>query len=89
MSMSTDSAFGRLDDFLDRLKEVRLHFTLARISSEAILVEVYVPGEHWEVEFFLDGHIEVERFRSNGHIDDESSLTELFEAEGEEDRRSL
>jgi hypothetical protein len=32
------------------------------------MVLVTVPGERWEVEFFADGSIEVERFISNGEI---------------------
>ncbi len=36
------------------------------------MVEVVVPGQRWEVEFFQDSHIEVEKFISNGIIYGES-----------------
>lgn len=32
----------------------------------------------WEVDFFADGEVYVERFCSNGQIDDESASVELF-----------
>jgi len=42
------------------------------------LVEISVPGEKWEVEFFEDEHIEVERFISTGGLKDASELDILF-----------
>ena len=45
------------------------------------MVEINVPGQGWEVELVDYGdevHWEIERFLSNGHIDDESALSELF-----------
>ncbi len=43
------------------------------------MVELAIPGERWEVEFFEDGHVEVERFRSHpGGLEDESILEQLF-----------
>jgi len=41
-------------------------------------VEAVVPGEHWEIEFFQDGHIEVERFRSDGEILGPEAIERLF-----------
>ena len=38
--------------FLELLEARKIHFTLSRIR-DSILVEVVVPGERWEVEFFL------------------------------------
>jgi hypothetical protein len=64
--------------FLDRLAQLHLSYVLARYR-DSINVEVYVPGEHWEVEFMDDGSIEVERFRSSGEIGDERWLDELFD----------
>ncbi len=37
-----------------------------------------VPGERWEIEFSKNGDIEVEIFRCDGTIFDESILKELF-----------
>jgi len=40
---------------------------------------VSTPGTRWEVEFFEDGRVEVERFRSDGTIADEKVLSALFD----------
>jgi hypothetical protein len=64
--------------FLDKLEERHIFFTLARHRSEAVMVCVDVPGERWEIEFFADGHVESEVFRSGGDIEDEQSLNRLF-----------
>jgi hypothetical protein len=67
----------KLPVFLTQLDRRKIHFRLSRVRDEAILVEIAVPGERWEVEFFGDGHAEVEVFRSSqGIIGGE----ELFEA---------
>ncbi len=45
------------------------------------MVQVNVPGQRWEIEFVDYGdevQVEVERFTSNGHIEDEAALAELF-----------
>jgi hypothetical protein len=80
--MTTDR-FDKLLAFLERLDAAKLHYNVSHHREEAISVEVFVPGEHWEVDFLADGDVDVERFRSNGHIDDESALNELFTTYGE------
>jgi hypothetical protein len=73
------SAFQKLLDFLNRLDEAKFTYRLSHFREETVAVELAVPGERWEVEFFADGTIEVERFRSDGHVSaDESLLTDLF-----------
>ncbi len=42
------------------------------------MVEVAVPGERWEVEFFRDGTVEVEVFRKVGGIVGEEALAPLI-----------
>lgn len=66
-----------LFDFLDLLESRRIYFTLSRIR-DSVLVEVSVPGERWEVEFFADGSVQVEKFKSEGIIYDGSELNVLF-----------
>lgn len=73
------SAFQKLLDLLNKLDEAKLTYRLSHFREDTIAVELAVPGERWEVEFFADGSIEVERFKSDGHISaDESLLTELI-----------
>ena len=68
----------KLYTFLEQLEEAGIFFTLQRIR-ESIMVNVMVPGERWEVEFFEDGHVEVERFVTVGEILDEKALDSLFD----------
>src|SRR5437870_3828954 len=70
--------FAKLLVFLDRLHKAKIAYRLSHHIEDAISVEAHAPSELWEVDFFADGDVYVERFRSNGHIDEESSLAELF-----------
>ena len=74
------TSFQKLLDFLAQLGRQKCPYRLACWREEAIMVELATPGDRWEIEFFADGHVEVERFRSNGGIADESALVELFDA---------
>jgi len=51
---------------------------LNKIRDEAIMVEVVVPGQRWEVEFLVDGTIDVEKFISDKGYYDKSELEVLF-----------
>ena len=44
---------------------------------------VAIAGERWEVEFFEDGSVEVEKFVSNGDLVDKSALAALFQSNHE------
>ena len=72
------NTFGKLMTFLDQLEQNKISYTLARYRDEAVMVNVTVPGERWEIEFLLDGSVEIERFISNNEIYDEEALHELF-----------
>ena len=73
----------KLTNFLDRLDNADIHYTLSSLRESAVLVSVVVEGERWEVEFMSDGDIEVEIFTTDGEIHDESMLGELFERDSE------
>ncbi|MGL4554799.1 MAG: hypothetical protein ACRC33_26840 [Gemmataceae bacterium] len=71
----------QLLEFLKRLDEARIRYTMDRVREDAIMVRIAVPGERWEVELVDYGdefHWEVERFVGGGRIDDESALDGLF-----------
>jgi hypothetical protein len=53
------------------------------------MATVVVAGERWEVEFFADGHVEVEIFRSTDEAVREGHelLEKLFLREGESTAR--
>src|SRR5205814_5666805 len=78
--MNNDT-FHQVLDLLRRLDEAKIAHRLGQARDDALMIEVDVPGERWEIEFVDYGdevHIEIERFRSNGKIYDESLLDELF-----------
>ena len=72
------NTFLKLLQFLNRLEQTHISYSLAHHRDEAIMVIVAVPGERWEIEFLDDGSIEVERFISDGEIKTEDVLNELF-----------
>ena len=73
----------KLLSFLEQLTRHSLAFRLDTIRPEAIMVEVNVPGHRIEVEFFGDGHVEVERFTSPGEIEGEEELGRILSEFGE------
>ncbi len=70
---------SKLTKFLDRLDDADIHYTLASVREGAVMVGVTVPGEHWEIEFMADGDVEVEVFKSDGDVHDDSIIDELFQ----------
>ena len=72
------NAFDKLTSFLTDLERREISYTLAHNRDEAIMVNVAVPGERWEVEFMDDGSVEVERFVSDGQISSDEMLSQLF-----------
>jgi len=78
-SSSGEDKFLNLLKFLSRLKESNIYFKLEYIREETIMVDVTVPGQRWEIEFFDDGSIKVERFASIRGIESSDILDELFD----------
>jgi hypothetical protein len=79
--MNQKDAFREFLTLLNRLEEAKIAFTLHQSRDDALMIEVTVPGERWEIEFVDyddEVQIEIERFVSNGHIDNESALDDLF-----------
>ena len=70
---------SELLDFLAELDARKIHYHLTSVRSDAVMVEISVPGQKWEVEFMLDGSVEVERFTSDGTIAGREALGDLFE----------
>jgi hypothetical protein len=53
------NSLEQLLEFIGQLREYRIHFDL-KCVRDAIMVTVRSPGTYYEIEFFADGHIEVE-----------------------------
>lgn len=64
--------------FLEKLEENKIYYHLNKVR-ESIMVEIAVPGERWEVEFFEDGNVEIEKFISCGEIFKKDEIETLFE----------
>ncbi len=72
------NALEHLSEVVARLRDAKIHHQLRHTREDAVSVDVAVPGERWELDFLQDGTVEVEIFRSDGQIHEESKLTELF-----------
>lgn len=76
------NSFQKLLDFLGRLEKAKIHYSLAHFRTETIAVEIVMPGERWEVEFFADGCVEIEVFSSVGthgiELEGEAALERLL-----------
>ena len=45
---------------------------------EAVMVEIAVPGQRWEVDFLEDGTVKIEKFISDGDIYNASEIERLL-----------
>ena len=64
--------------FLQKLDEKKIPRRLDSVRDDAIMVEIPLPGERWEIEFFATGEIDIEVFRSDGKIRHAEALDELL-----------
>jgi hypothetical protein len=67
-----------LINFLNKLEDSYIAYKLNKVRDEAIMVEIRVPGERWEVEFMEDGTVEIEKFISDGNYYDVNEIEALF-----------
>jgi hypothetical protein len=84
------NTIGNLLTFLTRLEEAKIWYRLSKMR-EAIMVEVAVPGQRWEIEFFADGSIEREVFESVEDVEGIPNIDALGDlvAPWEELRKSI
>ncbi len=76
-----DDIYRQILQLLKRLDAAKIAHRLGQGRDDAIMIQVDVPGERWEIEFVDyedEVHVEIERFHSKGAIEDESALDELF-----------
>ena len=69
---------SKLLNFLCKLEQNKISYTLEHIRDETIMVTVPLPGQLWEVEFFENGDIEVEKFITTTEIGGEELLEDIF-----------
>ena len=61
--------------FCSSLARLNVRYDMKVARDDAVMVAVLLPGDYVEVEFFVDGAVEIERFLSQGV--DEASDGEL------------
>lgn len=81
MSVSVQNALSKVLAFLAELEAQHIWYRLEHVR-DSIMVVISVPGERWEVEFFEDGQIEIERFHSTGVTTDSAALEALIAQHG-------
>lgn len=64
--------------FLNQLESSDIFYKLNKVRNEAIMVEIALPGQRWEVEFLEDGSVDIEKFISDGDMYDVAELETLF-----------
>jgi hypothetical protein len=74
MTRTALSAALRLCEELDRRKAMYE----VRIVRGALMIAAAVPGERWEIEFFDDGRVELERFVSQGVLEQPTAPDDLL-----------
>jgi hypothetical protein len=65
-------------DLLRRLDAAHIRYRLANPTENAVMVEVAVPGERWEIELHADGEIGVEVFASALGVQGAEKVEDLF-----------
>jgi hypothetical protein len=75
-----DGVFGRLLDFLNRLDRAHITYKLSHTRPDSLMIDISLPGWRWEVEFMIDGSVDIERYKSvAGVANDQRLLEALFE----------
>ena len=64
--------------FLNTLEENNIFYKLSKVRNDAIMVEIAVPVQRWEVEFTKDETVEIEKFISDGNYYDSKEIDTLF-----------
>ena len=72
------NSFGKLLSFLNRLDDAKISYSLKHNRDDTIVILIDVPGQRWEVDFFEDGSIEVEKFISTFVTGNGELIEELF-----------
>jgi hypothetical protein len=64
---------------LARLKAAHIYYRLSDPTDGAVMIEVSVPGERWEIEVHEDGRTSVEVFVSSRGVQGSELLQQLFD----------
>ena len=68
----------RLYTPLQRLDRARIHYTLARVRNDTVMICATVPGRRYEIDVSADGSIEVEVFGADGRMGAQEVVDDLI-----------
>ena len=68
--------FGRLLDLLNRLDTAHIWYRLHHTRPDSLMIDVSVPGWRWEIEFMVDGSVDIERYQSTAGVENDPALIE-------------
>jgi len=79
---------GPLLQFIRDMESRNIHFSLKHTrldpTHDSLMLTLVMPGRIWEIEFFDDGQVEIEKYKSEGLVEatsPEAILAELDELE--------
>lgn len=67
-----------LINILNKLEDNNIFYKLNKVRNDAIMVEIAVPGQRWEVEFMADGTVEIEKFIGDDNFYGGQEIEVLF-----------
>jgi hypothetical protein len=83
--LAEETPFDRFLDFIRACKDVRAWYRIESIRDNTVMVLSKLPGQYWEIEFFDNGELEIERYFSPGKIEtNEDLLDDLISAWNDE-----
>lgn len=72
------TALSRASELCQELRLRHASFEVMITRDDAIMVSFAIPGERWEIEFYDNGTIELERFVSQGVTNAPDVLEDLL-----------
>jgi hypothetical protein len=75
------------DGFLNQLDGAHICYTLGHTRPESVMVDISPPGWRWEVEFMIDGSVEIERYQSVAGVEDDAQLLEVLFVQADRSRQ--
>jgi hypothetical protein len=73
------SALSNAAGLCSYLRAQGASYTINIARDEALMGTVALPGQLWEIEFFDDGSVEVDRYVSQGAVEADSLHEQLAE----------
>jgi hypothetical protein len=73
-----NNSFYKIMSILRRLEEAKNVHSVDHYREDAISIKAVVPGQRWEIDVLGDGRVDIEVFKSDGTLYDESMLENMI-----------